>query len=72
MVSDRYVDMIIKLDQRLLSELKSYIQPTTVIYDVMKATLVMVGDDRKKMPVCKQQLYTQWFRINQLYENIIC
>ncbi len=42
---------ILKLDQKNIAELKSYKNPPDVIVDVMKATLIILGDEEDKMRV---------------------
>lgn len=46
-----FVDAIMELDYMALAELKSYVDPPSVVFDVMKATLMVLGDDYRRMPV---------------------
>ena len=42
---------VLNLDQRTIAEIKSFAKPPAVIYDVMKATLLLLGSPKSDMKV---------------------
>ncbi len=48
---EKLKNMILKMSQRTIAEMKSYKDPPVVVYEVMKATLMVLGDDSNKMGV---------------------
>ena len=55
---------ILALDQRTISEIRSYKKPLPAIHDVMAATYIILGYKEKELKVCKSTnllLSTTWF-----------